>query len=77
MRNETDSFNLTCNAAANPAGNYSWSLNGQVLVGKTSRVLTRHNVTTQDAGNYTCTVTNYLGSAHSMSAVYIWCKYSK
>ncbi|XP_028518161.1 hemicentin-1 isoform X2 [Exaiptasia diaphana] len=67
--NETETLTLTCDASANPAGNYSWSLNGKILEGKTNRVLTKHNITAQDAGDYICTVTNTLGADTSNKAV--------
>ncbi|KXJ15497.1 Hemicentin-1 [Exaiptasia diaphana] len=67
--NETESLNLTCDASANPAGSYSWSLNGKILEGETSRMLTKHNIKIQDAGEYICTVTNSLGTDTSGKAV--------
>ncbi|XP_028518380.1 uncharacterized protein LOC110250391 isoform X2 [Exaiptasia diaphana] len=67
--NETETLTLTCDASTNPAGNYSWSLNGKILEGKTNRVLTKDNITAQDAGEYICTVTHTFGADTSNKAV--------
>ncbi|KXJ12283.1 Hemicentin-1 [Exaiptasia diaphana] len=72
--NEYEKLNLTCNAAANPDGNYSWSMNGKILEGKTNRVLTTDNITAQDAGEYICTVTHTFG-ADTSNRVVIYVRY--
>ncbi|MCX6928840.1 MAG: autotransporter-associated beta strand repeat-containing protein [Verrucomicrobia bacterium] len=44
---------------------YLWKKNGTIPVGANSPTLTLSNVTTNDSGSYSVTVTNTLGSAHS------------
>ncbi|XP_028514286.1 carcinoembryonic antigen-related cell adhesion molecule 1 [Exaiptasia diaphana] len=67
--NEKESFNLICNASSNPPGEYSWSFNGNVLDGETDKVLAKHDITRDDAGEYRCTVTNNIGSGASNISV--------
>lgn len=54
-------FSVT--ATGNPAPDFSWSLNGMELAGKTDAALTLADVATSDAGIYTVTASNALGSA--------------
>ena len=48
---------------------YQWRLNGANLPGATSTTLNLTSVTTNQAGNYSCFVTNVAGSAISSAAV--------
>ena len=47
---------------------YQWSHGGNLIVGATKKSLALTNVQTADAGNYSVTITNYLGSVTSASA---------
>jgi trimeric autotransporter adhesin len=48
---------------------YQWSLDGRQIKGQTSATLTLSNVTSRDAGSYTCTVTGTCGSVTSSAFV--------
>lgn len=51
-------------AIGNPAPQYEWRFNGQVLLGETSPDLTRYYVSQADAGTYTVRVYNSAGSTN-------------
>jgi len=50
------------------ARTYQWSLNGTPINGATNSYLVLNNVTSDNAGGYTCVVTNSAGSSTSASA---------
>lgn len=56
-------------AAAVPAPTYQWYVNGSVFNGATTSALSLSNVRSTDAGEYTVTITNPLGSITSEKAV--------
>lgn len=56
--NEQGTINLTCSAFNFDNPVYEWTLNGEVLVGETSETLSVTNVTPQDMGLYSCTVSD-------------------
>ncbi|EDO30601.1 predicted protein, partial [Nematostella vectensis] len=58
--NETDSLKLTCTSDGYPAPTVTWSRDG-VVVSRTS-VYYSNSVTRSEAGTYTCTATNEMGS---------------
>jgi uncharacterized delta-60 repeat protein len=62
----TVNFTVTATGTA-PLG-YQWSLNGVAVSGATSATLALTNVQIADAGNYTVTVSNPLGTAISLPA---------
>jgi hyaluronate lyase len=57
----TVAFNVA--ASAQPAATYLWRKNGVALSGETSATLILRHTTAADIADYTCTVTNPLGSA--------------
>lgn len=59
---------FTVAAAGHPAPTYQWYFNNVAISGATSATLTRSNVTSANAGNYTVAVTNSLGSVISNQA---------
>lgn len=61
------SFTVAATGTA-PLG-FQWRLNGNNILGATSATLTLAGVTTGQAGNYSCVVTNAGGSATSAAAV--------
>jgi hypothetical protein len=65
-RNSDAAFSVTTDGTA-PLS-YQWSFNGTPLAGATGSTLTLNNVQTNDAGSYTVTVTNSLGSVTSAAA---------
>jgi endonuclease/exonuclease/phosphatase family metal-dependent hydrolase len=56
---------LTVAATGSPAPNFQWRLNGTNLPGATSAILTLNNLTTNQAGNYSVTITNIAGVTNS------------
>ena len=63
-----DIVQLTVVASAAPPPTYQWYFNGSLLSGATGGTLTLSSVRTSDAGNYTVTVTNDLGTITSSAA---------
>ncbi|MBS0632467.1 MAG: immunoglobulin domain-containing protein [Verrucomicrobia bacterium] len=59
---------FTVKATGRPAPTYQWSLNGAQLAGATAATLTIANAGAVNAGDYTVTVTNALGSVTSNRA---------
>ena len=55
-------------ADGTPSLNYQWQLNGTNVDGATNAALTLNNITSDEAGNYTITVTNLVGSVTSSNA---------
>ena len=62
----TATFSVT--ASGYPAPTYQWDLNGSPIAGATGASLTVTGATPASTGNYTCVVTNPLGSATSSAA---------
>jgi hypothetical protein len=60
---------LTLSVAANYAASYQWNLNGTPISGATSAMYVVANASSVNAGNYTVTVTNGIGSVTSSLAV--------
>jgi hypothetical protein len=60
---------LTLSVAANYAASYQWNLNGTPISGATSAMYVVANASSVNAGNYTVTVTNGIGSVTSSVAV--------
>jgi sugar lactone lactonase YvrE len=59
---------LSVTATGNPAVTYQWRKDGVNLSGATSNALSLSNVTSANAGSYTCVITNTVGSITSNSA---------
>lgn len=59
---------FTVTATGTPAPTYQWAKNGTSITGATASSLTLSNVQTADAGNYTVTVSNSVGSVTSSIA---------
>jgi Immunoglobulin domain/NHL repeat len=62
---------LSVTAAGRPAPTYQWSCNGTILNGATSSTLSLTSVQLTNAGSYTVTVTNSLGSVTSNQTMLI------
>ncbi len=62
------SAQFTVQATGRPAPTYQWSLNGSQIVGATSNTLSLSAVSAANAGDYTVTATNALGSVTSNRA---------
>ncbi len=58
----------TFSVTATNADNYQWQKSGSDISGATSDTYTINNVTSSDAGSYTCIVSNSTGSASSDAA---------
>ena len=65
----TATFSVTASGTA-PLS-YQWKFNNTPIAGATSNSFTKANAQTTDAGNYSVTVTNALGSVTSQSAMLI------
>jgi hypothetical protein len=63
-----DRVTLTVSVTGFPAPTYQWRRNGTVVAGATGATLTLASVLATDAGNYTVTVTNALGTVTSEPA---------
>ena len=61
--------NFTATVFGTAPLNYQWQFNGTNLVDATNTTLTLNNVTTNQAGAYSVTVTNMIGSVTSSNAV--------
>lgn len=62
------SMQLAVVVSAEPAPTYQWHRNGTPLTGATSATLVLNNVQAADAGSYTVTVSNDIGSVTSQAA---------
>jgi rhamnogalacturonyl hydrolase YesR len=67
MQNQSVAFSVT--ATGTPTPMYQWYFNGTILSGQTGATLTRNNVQTSQAGNYTVVLNNGFGSTTSSVAV--------
>lgn len=65
---EGTSKTLTCKAFASPMPQYSWFHSGQLVSAQNSSALRFPNLTLDDAGEYRCLASNYLGAELSMAA---------
>ncbi|XP_031550474.1 limbic system-associated membrane protein-like [Actinia tenebrosa] len=62
--NETDPLHLTCKADGNPTPNFTWTKSqGSMTLNTTGNEYRIHSVNRSDAGTYTCTAHNEIGSA--------------
>jgi hypothetical protein len=55
-------------ASGDPTPVLQWAFNGSPISGATGSSYTVYNVNTNEAGNYSCTASNYAGSATSSNA---------
>ena len=74
---------LRCSSMGDPPLQYTWSrvINGvnnafPANIATTNNILRISSVTVSDGGNYTCTVTNDVGSSSSTASVYSKCIYT-
>ncbi len=65
------SVTFTAGASGNPAPAYQWYRGATLLTGQTAATLTIASATLADAGSYTVTATNTLGTATSAAAVLV------
>lgn len=71
-----ETVNLECDAVGDPPLSITWENNGKVLKrGNTSIVLHIPNVRLRDAGTFTCSATNQVGSVfHRVKMRVVQCK---
>jgi len=62
------SVTFSATALGSPQLSYQWNFNGTPIVGATTNTLTVANISTANAGNFTLTVTDNLGSTNSNPA---------
>lgn len=65
---EGDPFSFSVTATGNPAPTYQWFHGDNALTGETSSTFSRTSSTTADAGSYTVTVSNGVGTAVTSDA---------
>lgn len=66
---EGDEVTLSANATGNPTPTWSWTKNGSLISGATSRFLSLPNISEADEGTYVAIATNSQGSDTSAGAV--------
>ena len=66
-----EDVNLTCSAMGGPGNTFQWSENSTDLEGENSTVLALTNITLDDGGEYTCSVTNSAGTSEASTFVFI------
>ena len=71
LANQTDTVIFTCSSEGGPGNTYEWFHNGQIISGEISPTLTLANISVSDEGNYTCTVSNAVGSGSDVSTLTI------
>ncbi|MEO0510611.1 MAG: immunoglobulin domain-containing protein [Verrucomicrobiota bacterium] len=67
-RNEGESVSFSVTADGNPEPSYQWRIDESNIPGATASTLTIQSVLPEDAGSYTCLVSNLGGSLSSNSA---------
>ena len=70
MYNQGDQLQLTCSSEGGPVLEYTWLLSGDTIPNANTETLIINSVTTADAGDYTCSVTNDAGSDSNIITVY-------
>ena len=65
---ENSTIKLSCEAEAEQFTSYQWKKDGVQLLGQNNSTLVLTNVTLNDNGNYSCVVTNQVGSTSSFNA---------
>ena len=69
-----DTVTMTASARGTAPLSYQWNKNGTPIAGQTTLTLTLVNVTTDDSGAYTLTVSNSVGTAVSSAADLCVCR---
>ena len=69
--NDLDTVLLICMTVGGPGNTFQWSFNGDDLENEISSTLTLMQVTAENGGTYTCTVTNSAGSGSYSTYVFI------
>ena len=65
---ESSTIKLSCEAEVKQFTSYQWKKNGVQLLGRKNSTLVLANVALSDSGNYSCVVTNQVGSTTSFNA---------
>ena len=77
IRSFQEAHSFTCQALGGPDSTFEWTFNGSVLtdanISSTSleSTLTITNVSASNGGEYTCTVSNFVGNASNSSTLYV------
>ena len=62
LYSQGDRLQLNCSSEGVPELKYTWTFSGSTIINASSNILTIDNITTSNGGNYTCNVTNNVGS---------------
>ena len=66
-----EDFLFMCNVSGGPNNEFQWTLNSVILPDETMSTLRLTNVAVDDAGVYSCTVTNTAGESSSETELFI------
>ena len=70
LYNQGEQLQLNCSSEGGPVLEYTWLFSGDTIPNANTSTLTINNVSTTDAGDYTCNVTNDAGTDSNTVTVY-------
>ena len=70
LYNQGEQLQLNCLSEGGPVLEYTWLLSGDLIPNANTSTLTINNVNTTHAGDYTCNVTNDVGTDCGTITVY-------
>ena len=68
--NQGEQLQLNCSSEGGPMLEYTWYFSGDIIPNANTSTLTINNVNTTHAGDYTCSVTNDVGTDSDTITVY-------
>ena len=70
LYNQGEQLQLNCSSEGGTVLKYTWFLSGDMIPNANTSTLTINSVTTTNAGDYTCNVTNNAGTDNNIITVY-------